>query len=192
MKARVAEKRDIVALRELEIQAYGYTWEAEAFEREFRRRDCLYTVVDSEACSSLTPRGGLKPGPLAAVVSLNWIADEVHLLSIAVAPVFQRQGLARSLLGTHLAFSQQMALNWMTLEVKWENTPALTLYRHYGFTTTGRRKKYYRDGQDARIMWSSSLQEEGYKEQLAAYQEDAQTLRQEWEANFQDEDMACH
>ncbi len=183
MKARVAENRDIVALRELEIQAYGYTWESEAFEREFLRRDCLYTVVDSNVCAALTPRGGLKAGPLAAVVSMNWIQDEVQLLSIAVAPVFQRQGLARRLLGTHLAFSQQLALNWMTLEVKWENTPALNLYRHYGFTTSGRRKKYYRDGQDARIMWSASLQD-GYKEQLATYQKDAQDLRGEWEAKF--------
>lgn len=192
IRPRVAQARDIFALRELEIEAYGYTWESEAFEREFRRRDCLYTVVDSSACGRLTPRGGLSPGPLAAVTSLNWIEDEVHLMSIAVAPAFQRQGLGRTLLGLHLAFSQQLSLNWMTLEVKWENAPALALYRHYGFTTAGRRKKYYRDGQDARIMWSSALQEDRYRSQLAAFQGDAETLKQEWEATFRDEDMACH
>lgn len=159
---------DIEEIRALETEAFGFTWDAETFARELRRTDCLFSVGEVE-------------GKTVAMASLNWILDEVHLMSIAVAPAWRGKGLARHLLGENLAFCRERGLHWMTLEVKWDNPPALALYKSYGFTTVGKRKKYYRDGQDARIMWSDKLGEEGYREQLEPYREAAAALNQEWE-----------
>jgi len=58
----------------------------------------------------------------------------------------------------------------MTLEVKWGNLPANRLYRHLGFVTTACRKGYYRDGQDARIMWAGNLQSDTYGERLKNFE----------------------
>lgn len=168
MSVRVANPHDVEAIRTLETEAFGFTWDADVFLKELQRTDCLFTVTEVEQ-------------DIVAMASLNWILDEVHLVSIAVAPAWQGKGLARRLLGQNLAFCQAMNLQWMTLEVKWDNPPALALYKHYGFTTVGKRKKYYRDGQDARIMWSGRLtEEERYLEGLGEYRQDAQRLAQEW------------
>lgn len=167
MNLRVARAADLDTLRALESEAFGLTWESEVYARELQRADCLYSVGD-------------EGGEVVALASLNWILDEVHLLSLAVPPAFQRGGRARRLLGTNLAFCQQLGLRWMTLEVKWENAPALALYKSFGFTTVGRRPKYYRDGQDARIMWSGDLREPSAQEDLEPYREWALPLWQEW------------
>jgi ribosomal-protein-alanine N-acetyltransferase len=149
------------------MEAFDFTWHAEVFLRELQRDDCLFTVGEVD-------------GAIVAMASLNWIVDEVHLMSIAVAPLFQGRGLARQLLGENLAFCQGQKLEWMTLEVKWDNPPALALYKSYGFTTAGKRKKYYHDGQDARIMWSGRLTEERYQEPLQKYRPSAGRIAQEW------------
>jgi ribosomal-protein-alanine N-acetyltransferase len=48
--------------------------------------------------------------------------------------------------------------NWLTLEVRVSNTQAQALYRKYGFTVHGTRKRYYSDNnEDALIMWSRAL-----------------------------------
>lgn len=174
MKVRVARAEDIETIRRMETDAFGFTWEAEVFARELLRSDCLFTVgeVDTRA---------------VAIASLNWIVDEVHLMSIAVDPSYQGRGLARQLLGENLVFCQGIeGLNWMTLEVKWDNPPALALYKSYGFTTVGRRKKYYRDGQDARIMWSGQFTEERYGSPLNPYRASVERWAPEWRATRPD------
>ena len=40
-----------------------------------------------------------------------------------------------------------------TLEVAADNAAALALYAAEGFTTAGRRSRYYSDGRDALIQW---------------------------------------
>ena len=50
--------------------------------------------------------------------------------------------------------------NWLTLEVRVTNAGAQALYRKYGFTAHGTRKRYYSDNnEDALIMWSPALTE---------------------------------
>ena len=54
--------------------------------------------------------------------------------------------------------------NWLTLEVRVSNEPAQALYRKYGFTVHGVRKRYYSDNnEDALIMWSRALSEPDVK-----------------------------
>lgn len=170
MKVRPAGPDDIETVRSMEVEAFGFTWEAEVFARELLRSDCLFTVGELE-------------GHVVALASLNWMVDEVHLMSIAVAPRFHKRGLARQLLGENFVFCQELGgLNQMTLEVKWDNPPALALYKSYGFTTVGRRKKYYRDGQDARIMWSGQLSDPRYGEPLERYRASVRQWISDWRA----------
>lgn len=84
------------------------------------------------------------------------VASEAELLTIAVAPKAQRQGLGRRLLAD---FQSQAATRDATrafLEVAEDNLPALALYQAAGWITDGRRPNYYprQDGssQDAILM----------------------------------------
>ena len=78
-----------------------------------------------------------------------FMADEVEIMSVTVLKRFQRQGLGRALLA-HLL----KAKPWKTalLELRESNIPARALYEKAGFIEVGKRKNYYRDGEDAILM----------------------------------------
>ncbi len=81
------------------------------------------------------------------------IADEIHMIIIAIDPQRRGCGLGELLLLNmlNLAYDQQAAL--VTLEVRDSNRVAQELYQKYGFELVGRRKQYYKDtGEDALLM----------------------------------------
>jgi ribosomal-protein-alanine acetyltransferase len=83
--------------------------------------------------------------------------DEVHLLDIAVMPSWRRRGIARALVGWLAARARDEGATAMTLEVRVSNQGGLALYHRLGFTDHGVRPGYYRDGEDAVVMWHHDL-----------------------------------
>lgn len=80
---------------------------------------------------------------------LQQVADECEVLSVAVVPSSRRQGVARSLLNS--AFTALKPKD-VFLEVRATNAAAIGLYEGLGFRAVGRRRRYYSDGEDARVM----------------------------------------
>jgi [ribosomal protein S18]-alanine N-acetyltransferase len=95
--------------------------------------------------------------------------DEAHITTIGVEPEFRGRGLGELLLIALADEAVRRGADWLTLEVRVSNIPAQALYRKYGFTVQGVRKRYYSDNnEDAYIMWSPSLRDPAY---LARYAE---------------------
>ena len=100
------------------------------------------------------PRLGLWPDGRLRAVACGWlIVDELHLILVATDPAWRRRGLARHLLVALMAEARARGARHATLEVAAGNTPALALYAALGFREAGRRRGYYRNGDDALIQW---------------------------------------
>lgn len=69
--------------------------------------------------------------------------DEVHLLNITVAPAFQRQGWALTMLEALALWSRGQGALQLWLEVRTSNLRAMQIYEQYGFRRMGVRKAYY-------------------------------------------------
>ena len=86
------------------------------------------------------------------------IDDEAEILSIGVTPDRQRQGVGKLLLQHFFEHGTSQNMTRVVLEVAEDNVPALGLYRDFGFAAFGRRKGYYKQGNqkiDAIMMkWS--------------------------------------
>lgn len=84
------------------------------------------------------------------------IAGEAEVLTIAVHPDLQRQGLGQSCLSALIDAAETRKIENIFLEVSEENSAAIGLYKRAGFQITGRRKAYYKlaDGtkRDAILM----------------------------------------
>ena len=83
------------------------------------------------------------------------IDDEAEILSIGVTPDRQRQGVGKWLLQRFFDYGASRNMARVVLEVAEDNVPALGLYRDFGFAEFGRRKDYYKQGNqkiDAIIM----------------------------------------
>ena len=74
------------------------------------------------------------------------IDDEAEILSIGVSPDWQRQGVGKRLLQRFFDYGASWNMTKAVLEVAEDNLPALALYRDFGFTEFGRRKDYYKQG----------------------------------------------
>ncbi|MBK6684909.1 MAG: GNAT family N-acetyltransferase [Deltaproteobacteria bacterium] len=113
-----------------------------------------FSAYDRAALKATRDRPGgllLSTGPESLLVA-EVLAPEAELHLIGVAPAFRGRGLATSLLLACQFEARAQGAERLLLEVASRNTPALVLYQRQGFTVVGRRRGYYRDGDDALLM----------------------------------------
>lgn len=91
-------------------------------------------------------------GSLAGFAAASWTGPEAELESIAVAPRWQRQGVARSLFRRMAQLLHERGADAVFLEVRASNQPASNLYRSLGFAVTGHRRGYYADPPEDAIV----------------------------------------
>jgi len=77
------------------------------------------------------------------------LRDHGWIVTLAIDPAHQRQGLGRALL---LACERRLPTRCIRLTVRASNVPAITLYRHTGYTILDRKPGYYRDGETGLVM----------------------------------------
>lgn len=177
---------DIAEVSRVERQCFTNPWPQSAYRREIRNSANNYYVVlwhrqdhengsarrgDGRSPLSLLPfvrRSDPAPSDTIVGFAGMWVLyDEAHVTTIGVSPQHRGHGLGEFLLID--LFEKAVARNaeWVTLEVRVSNDSAQALYRKYGFTQQGVRKRYYSDnGEDAYIMWSPSLRHAEYRERF--------------------------
>ncbi len=130
---------DLGAVLELERRCHVCPWSAQLFEEELSRD---YSTVD------LLWQAERLVGFLC-----SWqICDELHVLNVAVDPLFRRRGLGGLLLRHVLERSCANGCTRALLEVRAGNSGAICLYQGFDFKIIGHRAKYYPDGEDALLM----------------------------------------
>jgi [ribosomal protein S18]-alanine N-acetyltransferase len=125
-----AGAEDAARLAGLHAVAFRRGWSVDEFERLLIEPN---VVADRAMAGSELAGFGLS----------RLAADEAEILSIAVAPAYRGQGLARKLLDVHLRRLVGYGVNTLFLEVDERNVPARRLYAGLGFAVVGRRDGYY-------------------------------------------------
>jgi ribosomal-protein-alanine N-acetyltransferase len=85
------------------------------------------------------------------LLTLNSI-DFIDILTIAIAPQLQHQGLGRELLDDLLQHLDKDKARSIMLEVRVSNVSAIHFYQKYGFELIDTREKYYSNLEDAKIL----------------------------------------
>ncbi len=124
---------DLPQLADLEIRSHlTPSWTARHFAERYEQGD-LGTVARSSAGEIMG----------FSVLWLIHVANEAHLLNLAVHPTYWRRGLGRQLLEHCLQQAQTHFADVIFLEVRDTNRAAQMLYETAGFHEIGRRKNYY-------------------------------------------------
>ena len=82
-------------------------------------------------------------GAVVGYVGMMFVLDEGYISNVAVAPAYRRQGVADALIAALMRRAEELALAFVTLEVRAGNESAKSLYAKHGFVPVGRRKNYY-------------------------------------------------
>jgi len=88
---------------------------------------------------------------VSGFVGVKRVADEAHVMTLAVPPGSRRRGLGRALVRAALADPALSGVRRVHLEVRPSNAAARALYASFGFRETGLRRNYYGE-EDALLM----------------------------------------
>jgi ribosomal-protein-alanine N-acetyltransferase len=81
-----------------------------------------------------------------ALVALRKRSTTARLYSIAVDPRSGRTGVGSALVGACERYAAAHGCDLLRLEVRWDNAPAIALYKRRGFRQFGQHEAYYADG----------------------------------------------
>jgi len=193
---RPMQKDDVPQVMAIDREAFPTQWPPPPFTRDLNNRLVRYLVaVDrsggpdqgAEALASgergnwqallsrlrqwftrESPVGGSGQEETVAGYAAMWLmVDEAHLTSIAVRKTYRRMGVGELLLICMIDLAIKLKARVMTLETRVSNREAQALYRKYGFSRVGIRRRYYSDdGEDAVIMTTENLTSELYQARL--------------------------
>lgn len=143
VRIREATRRDLVRILGIERLAFDHPWSLDSFVRELSLPFSRTTVaiVEREGQENLV-------GYLCRWV----VADECHVLNVAVDPQIRRHGIAAQLMYDAIAEAKAKQAHLVTLEVRRSNLAARSLYRKLHFRERRLRRNYYGPGEDAIVM----------------------------------------
>lgn len=148
IQIRDASRSDLPRILEIERLAFPSPWTLASFERELTLPFSRVMVAIPYDDSPLRDDRDLIVGFLC-----RWlIADECHVLNIAVHPDSRRLGIGGVLITEAISEARTNGAGVVTLEVRRTNLPARQLYRKFDFEERRLRRHYYGPGEDAIIM----------------------------------------
>jgi [ribosomal protein S18]-alanine N-acetyltransferase len=130
---------DLPAVLEIEQASFPVPWKPEFFFSEMNTPYARLVVAE-------------RAGQVIGYFCCWLVADEVHILDVAVHPGHRRRGVGRLLLQYILAEARQNGVRSASLEVRVSNQPAIALYQALGFQQVAIRRQYYENGEDAFLM----------------------------------------
>jgi ribosomal-protein-alanine N-acetyltransferase len=133
---------DVAAVARLDGRAFGGgAWTERTFQAELgENRVARYFVL------------GEAGAPPLGYVGCWVLPDGVHIVTLGVDPAHRRRGLGAILVMRAVDLALEVGAPALRLECRASNAAAQALYRRFGFAVVGRRRRYYRDKEDALLM----------------------------------------
>lgn len=135
-------RADLAGVEAIARASMPEAWTREGFASELERDTSIALVMRDDA------------RPIAFAIGMA-VVGELEIATIAVAPDARRRGVGRALLRALLVSARARGVTRAFLEVRASNAAAIALYAAHGFGVSGRRAKYYADGEDAVLMASA-------------------------------------
>lgn len=141
---RAMQECDISDVAEIERQCFAHPWTQEQLLEELDNPTARFyaAVLDGKA---------------VAYMGANNIAGEVYITNVAVLPEYRGHGFASCLMAVLLSVSEKEKAEFVSLEVRESNQPAIRLYEKFGFTEQGRRKGFYRDPEEDALIFTHNF-----------------------------------
>ncbi|KUO94298.1 MAG: ribosomal protein S18-alanine N-acetyltransferase [Vulcanisaeta sp.] len=90
--------------------------------------------------------------PVGYIISCIEGFSRGHVISVGVLGEYRRRGIGSELMSRSICSMVNDGADYVILEVRVSNTPAITLYRKLGFEVRDLLRAYYSDGEDGYLM----------------------------------------
>lgn len=124
----------------IEKTCFSNPWSREDLKNQIKNETSHFLVADVD-------------GRAVGYMGLQIFSGEGYVTNVAVLPQFRGRGIAQVLI------SEQMKndMEFITLEVRESNIPAISLYKKMGFENMGIRPKFYSNPTENAIIMTRML-----------------------------------
>ena len=137
---RPMEEADLEAVLTIEQASYPRPWTRAHFLHELSSSHSFPFVAITV------------DGTVAGYLCFTSLFEEAQVQNIAVAPDQRGRGVGRLLMQHSVELAGQKGAEYLALEVRSSNVPAIALYESLGFVRSGIRPRYYEGVEDAVLM----------------------------------------
>ena len=131
----------------LEAESFSMPWSETSIRAELENPYAIWlTALNGDA--------------LAGYMGVQFGPDGGDIMTIATAPEFRGQGVAKKLISVMAEMLKEKELRWLTLEVRPSNAQAVGLYQALGFREVGRRPRYYKKPTEDALLMTLFFEEE--------------------------------
>lgn len=127
--------------------------EKECFSVPFTEDDIL-SYTENPIWHFLVAKSG---GEVLGYISFTVILDECQIVNVAVDPVARKRGVGSEIITHFLSYIKSMGVCSVFLEVRESNTPAIGLYKKFGFGEIGVSKNHYSKPTENALLMSLTL-----------------------------------
>ena len=142
LKANILELKneDVLVVAEIEKECFSKPWSEKAIKTAIN--DDLSHFIVAKIGNEVVGYGGMYS-----------VMGEGYIYNIAVKRKYRKFGIGTNIVNELVNYSKIKSLNFLSLEVRKSNTPAINLYSNCGFEKIGNRKNFYTNPlEDAIIM----------------------------------------
>lgn len=126
---------------EIERVSFKIPWTKKSVLEAATRKDTIYLSAAVK-------------GKIVAYIGAWLIAGDAEITNVATLIEYRREKIATYLMEEFFRRVKKAGAERVTLEVRPSNISAINLYKKFGMTENGRRKRYYADNnEDALIFW---------------------------------------
>lgn len=140
---KIAAKDDINDIAEIENICFSAPWSKDSIAQSLANPCSHFYIayIDDK---------------LAGYMGLQIFSGEGYVTNVATLPAFRKQGVAMALLTEAMKNDMQ----FITLEVRESNAPAISLYKKAGFQNMGIRPNFYSSPPENAIIMTRYFNEE--------------------------------
>lgn len=129
---------------EIEKICFSSPWSREDLEKQIDIDTSYFLVAEVD-------------GKAVGYMGLQIFSGEGYVTNVAVLPEYRHQGIAAALIERQL----ENPMDFITLEVRQSNTPAINLYAKMGFESVGIRPNFYSNPTENAIIMTRNLNKKG-------------------------------
>ena len=136
---RTCQVEDLDQVLAIETTAYTHPWSKQQFASSLKDNNTSATLL-------------LLDGTIVGYVWCLAGIEQADILNICIDPRHQGKGLGKTLFAHLCNQLRAQGVQQLFLEVRASNYKATQFYQQVGFTQIDTRKKYYSNGESAKIM----------------------------------------
>lgn len=135
MRIDTFKEEHLDAVCKIEETCFSNPWSRQSLAEEIGNKNAHFFVA-------------LIDGTVAGYMGLQIFSGEGYVTNVAVLPEFRGRGAAKAL----IAACMKNEMEFITLEVRESNLPAISLYEKTGFEKVGIRPGFYRNPDENAVI----------------------------------------